>query len=68
MKAIWVPHNACVVTETNIHILTGTFIYAMCLDLIVMCLTAYKLRWRSFGHSRVGAMIFKDGLVYFIIT
>ncbi|KAG8216910.1 hypothetical protein J3R82DRAFT_7184 [Butyriboletus roseoflavus] len=46
----------------------------MSFDLIVLCLTAYKLAWsrRISGpsgiHSKLVRMVFSDGLVYFILA
>lgn len=46
----------------------------MSFDLVVLCLTAYKLAWtrRVSGtcgiHSKLVRMVFSDGLVYFILA
>ncbi|EEB86675.1 hypothetical protein MPER_16286, partial [Moniliophthora perniciosa FA553] len=45
----------------------------MCFDLIVFLLNAYKLFLRrgntnAMGESRLGKMIFGDGLIYFFIA
>ena len=72
MKAEFVPGQGCVITETNATILRGTFIYAMALDFIVLCLTGFKLvmnaRVGTGGRSRLMQLIFNDGLIYFFIT
>jgi hypothetical protein len=41
----------------------------MCFDFVVLCLTAAKLHASSVaGRSRIGTLIFHDGLVYFIVA
>ncbi|KAG7095372.1 hypothetical protein E1B28_006130 [Marasmius oreades] len=65
--------NACVIVATNNTILAVTFIYSMCFDLIVFLLNAYKLSNRRgkhnlVGESRLGKMIFSDGLIYFFVA
>ena len=40
----------------------------MCFDFIVLCLTGIRLHTSSAGHSRIGTLIFADGLVYFIVA
>lgn len=49
--------------------LAATFIYSMVFDFIVMSLTAIKLVEPGSGsRSRLVALIFKDGLIYFIVA
>jgi hypothetical protein len=69
VKAEWDPAlPGCVITFSNGTIFSATFIYSMCFDFIVLCLTAYKL-YKPFGSkSRLVQLIFKDGLVYFIVA
>ncbi|KAF9269674.1 hypothetical protein L218DRAFT_916021 [Marasmius fiardii PR-910] len=65
--------NACAIVATNNTVLAATFIYSMCFDLIVFLLNAYKLANRRgkgnvVGESRLGKMIFADGLIYFFVA
>ncbi|KIK77687.1 hypothetical protein PAXRUDRAFT_367124 [Paxillus rubicundulus Ve08.2h10] len=74
VSATWVPGIGCTLVEGNTTIAAATFIYSMCFDFVVLCLTAYKLVWSprrtgSFAlHTKLVRMIFNDGLVYFIIA
>ncbi|KIJ06600.1 hypothetical protein PAXINDRAFT_103293 [Paxillus involutus ATCC 200175] len=74
LTATWVPGSGCAITESNTTILAATFIYSMCFDFVVLCLTAYKLAWtpRRTGssplHTKLVRTIFSDGLAYFIIA
>ncbi|OAX36727.1 hypothetical protein K503DRAFT_694562 [Rhizopogon vinicolor AM-OR11-026] len=67
---VWVPGVGCQITHSNTTILSATFIYSMCFDFIVMCLSAYKLapmrRGMQGAHSQLIGMLFTDGLIYFI--
>jgi hypothetical protein len=69
LRAEWDPSTGgCIITETNPSILSATFIYSMCLDFIVLCLTGFKLHYTSANRSQIGTLIFTDGLVYFIVA
>lgn len=74
LKVVWVQDVGCTIVKSNTTILAATFIYSMSFDLIVLCLTAYKLAWtrRVSGtsgiHSKLVRMVFSDGLVYFILA
>ncbi|KAF8840542.1 hypothetical protein BDN67DRAFT_903296 [Paxillus ammoniavirescens] len=74
VSAMWVPGVGCAIVEGNTTNAAATFIYSMCFDFVVLCLTAYKLAWtpRRTGsfmlHTKLVRMIFSDGLVYFIIA
>jgi hypothetical protein len=76
MKAVWVPGTGCVITETHNEILAAIFIYSMVFDLIVLLLTTYKLSGAGsrtgaggmLARNRLAKMIFKDGLIYFILA
>ncbi|GBE83841.1 hypothetical protein SCP_0508980 [Sparassis crispa] len=48
-------------------ILAATFIYSMCFDALVMTLSALKLAPRA-GHSQLIRLLFKDGLIYFLVA
>lgn len=77
------PNQGCVITSTNTTIIVSTFIYAMCFDFTVLCLTAWKLAsprlsskegggggeiGAGMGRSKLVTMIFGDGLIYFFIA
>jgi hypothetical protein len=69
LKSVWDPQQGgCLITGTNNTILSATFIYSMCLDFIVLCLTGYKLYFLSTGRSRLVNLIVRDGLMYFIVA
>ncbi|THV01964.1 hypothetical protein K435DRAFT_853238 [Dendrothele bispora CBS 962.96] len=75
LKAVWSEEaRQCVIVETNTKVLAATFIYSMCFDLLVFLLNLWKLYLRreraggSMGTSRLGKMIFGDGLIYFFIA
>ncbi|KAF8843882.1 hypothetical protein BDN67DRAFT_1008582 [Paxillus ammoniavirescens] len=74
VSAAWVPGVGCVLVGGSTTIAVAIFIYSMCFDFIVLCLTAYKLAWdpRRTGssalHTKLVRMIFSDGLVYFIVA
>lgn len=67
MKASWVDGAGCVITQTNTTVLSATFIYSMCFDLTVLVLSAIKLLKRR-GASQIVKLLFKDGLVFFLIA
>lgn len=68
IKAAWVDPEGCVITETDNHLLAITFIYSMAFDLVVLCLTAWKLVFAGTGRSRLVNLIFGDGLIFFIVA
>ncbi|EIW78636.1 hypothetical protein CONPUDRAFT_60653 [Coniophora puteana RWD-64-598 SS2] len=73
LKAAYFPGEGCAITDSNTTVLSATFIYSMCFDLIVLCLSTYKLAWeprrKQMGaQSQLVKMIFADGLVYFFIA
>ncbi|KAF9010225.1 hypothetical protein BDQ17DRAFT_1347770 [Cyathus striatus] len=69
LKAAWIPEQGgCVITETNNKLLAVTFIYSMVFDFVVLSLTAFKLIYPATGRSRLVELIFKDGLIYFLIA
>jgi hypothetical protein len=91
LKAVWSPQaGGCIITQTNNTILAATFIYSMVFDLIVLCLSAYRLITSGLARpslngtksmiataatnpstergSRLGRLIFHDGLLYFLIA
>ncbi|OAX31917.1 hypothetical protein K503DRAFT_805667 [Rhizopogon vinicolor AM-OR11-026] len=70
LTAIWVPGVGCQITNSNTTILAVMFIYSMCFDFVVMCLSAYKLvpaqRGTKGTHTKFIGMLFTDGLIYFL--
>lgn len=68
LKAEWVPGEGCAITKTNNTVLAATFIYSMCFDLVVLVLTAVKLAFPRGQRSQLMSMLFKDGLIYFMIA
>lgn len=68
IKASWIDGEGCVITNTDNKLLAVTFIYSMCFDFLVMCLTAYKLLYPRNGRSRLVNMIFGDGLIFFFVA
>ncbi|EMD35575.1 hypothetical protein CERSUDRAFT_116303 [Gelatoporia subvermispora B] len=70
LKAAWIEGQGCVITNTNNKLLAATFIYSMCFDFTVLMLTAWGLAFPMGRRdsSRIVNMIFKDGLIFFIIA
>ncbi|KAF7351426.1 hypothetical protein MSAN_01574600 [Mycena sanguinolenta] len=68
INAAWDPVQGCVITSTDNRLLAATFIYGMSFDFTVLCLTAYKLAFPAGGKSRLITLIFRDGLIYFVIA
>ncbi|EGO03675.1 hypothetical protein SERLA73DRAFT_130089 [Serpula lacrymans var. lacrymans S7.3] len=73
LTAAWIPGSGCAIVKSNNTVLAATFIYSMCFDLVVLCLSTYKLAWTpmksgSGARSKLIRMIFSDGLIYFFIA
>ncbi|OAX33737.1 hypothetical protein K503DRAFT_495445 [Rhizopogon vinicolor AM-OR11-026] len=72
LTAVWVPGVGCQITDSKTAILSATFIYSMCFDFVVMCLSAYKLARMAIctkgTHTKFVRMLFSDGLIYFFIA
>lgn len=74
LTAVWRPGVGCTITYSDTTILAATFIYSMCFDFVVMCLSAYKLAWTPMRNgtnaapTRLSRMLFSDGLIYFFIA
>ncbi|EMD35617.1 hypothetical protein CERSUDRAFT_124868 [Gelatoporia subvermispora B] len=70
VEAQWVDGLGCVIADTSDIFLAVSFIYSICLDFIVLVLTAWglpsRVGWRT--SSRIAKLIFQDGLIYFILT
>ena len=67
-KVTWLPGAGCVIIETDTKVLAATYIYSMVFDFVVLILTGYKLLNPTVARSKLVALIFKDGLVYFVIA
>ncbi|KIK46563.1 hypothetical protein CY34DRAFT_390158 [Suillus luteus UH-Slu-Lm8-n1] len=74
LTAVWRPGVGCTITYSNTTILAATFIYSMCFDFVVLCLSAYKLAWMPMrsgtngAPTRLSRMLFSDGLIFFFIA
>lgn len=68
LKASWIPPAGCVIVSTDNHLLAITFIYTMVFDLVVLCLTGWKLVFPAHARSRLVTLIFGDGLIFFMIA
>ncbi|KII86860.1 hypothetical protein PLICRDRAFT_43536 [Plicaturopsis crispa FD-325 SS-3] len=72
LTATWVDGTGCVIVKTNTTVLAATFIYSMAFDGIVLTLNTFKLAMTGTsargGGSRLGRMIFADGLIFFLIA
>lgn len=70
---IWVDGSGCTIVTSQMPILRTIYIYGMCLDFIVLCLTVWKL---GFAKERGGGLrrmplltlLLRDGVLYFVIT
>ncbi|KAI6038834.1 hypothetical protein EDC04DRAFT_1840491 [Pisolithus marmoratus] len=68
----WTPDFGCVITGTKNMILAAISLYAMGLDLIILCFLAYKL---AFAHnlgtnalSKLSRRLISEGLLYFVVS
>ncbi|KAF9551237.1 hypothetical protein CPC08DRAFT_738330 [Agrocybe pediades] len=75
LKAAWVPGQGCVITQTDNKLLAATFIYSMCFDFSILCLTAFKLMVPNSETGRLtvlsstlGHLIFNDGFLANLIA
>lgn len=68
LKASWISPGGCVIVSTDNRILAVTFIYTMVFDFIVLCLTGWKLAFPVNARSRLVTLIFRDGLIFFMIA
>ncbi|KAH8099896.1 hypothetical protein BXZ70DRAFT_941747 [Cristinia sonorae] len=63
-----VPGQGCVAVETKRVLLMLVFIYTLAFDATIFLLTAWKLSGGRDYHSRLVRMLFRDGLVYFLLV
>ncbi|KZP33769.1 hypothetical protein FIBSPDRAFT_720172 [Athelia psychrophila] len=68
LTAEWVPGEGCAIVSTDSHILAISFMYTMLFDLVVLCLTGWKLLFPANSRSRLVTLIFTDGLIFFFIA
>ncbi|KAJ7584006.1 hypothetical protein C8J56DRAFT_952410 [Mycena floridula] len=63
----WIPTgNKCVPTRLDSRLNAAVFIYTSGIDLIVMCLMAFKVfRYRQ---DKISRLLFTDGLIYFLVV
>ncbi|KAG2370023.1 hypothetical protein BDR07DRAFT_1447380 [Suillus spraguei] len=68
VQASW-DHRAgtCVVVRTNHILLSLNYAYTMSFDFVILVMTLFVLRKR-FRHEDLSGLLYRDGLVYFIIT
>ncbi|KAG8893279.1 hypothetical protein FRB99_002089 [Tulasnella sp. 403] len=68
IKAIWSPQAAgCILADTNQFFLNLIYVYTMTFDLTVLTLSTIGLV-RTTGRSDLWALLFQDGIVYFIVA
>ena len=60
--------GGCVITISNANYVMGVFIYAMVVDLIILCLMARKTGIRMDNRTKLITILFMDGLLYFILA
>ncbi|KAH8822636.1 hypothetical protein DL96DRAFT_1698148 [Flagelloscypha sp. PMI_526] len=82
LTAVFIPGQGCIIINTNDTVLVATFIYGMCFDFVVLLLNAWRLcnlpetlrtDAAAFGYtgwhkSKLGRLIFRDGLIYFVVA
>lgn len=66
----WLDGAGCVTSNLQSSLFAAMYIYTMVFDFIIMSLTAYKLWYSNRGmqRSRMVKLLFKDGLIYFIVA
>ncbi|KIJ70306.1 hypothetical protein HYDPIDRAFT_121965 [Hydnomerulius pinastri MD-312] len=68
VKAVWNDTTgSCAVNYTNHFLLNLNYFYTMAFDLVILLFTTVALG-RHFRHSSLSGLLFRDGLVYFLIT
>jgi len=78
ITAEWSPtESACVITHISNDAVAAVYIYSMAFDALVLALNGYKLLKTGLAlkgatgadaTSKLGRLIFTDGLIYFIIA
>ena len=69
LEATWVTGVGCVITHADGPKLMAGFIYTMIFDFIILLLMVIKMFKTSNEYpSGLGTLIFKDGLIYFVIV
>ncbi|KAJ7590193.1 hypothetical protein C8J56DRAFT_1139969 [Mycena floridula] len=76
-KVVWSEHAfaepRCIVLDVSHSGISGLYTYTVVLDLIILCLTSYKLLYGGGARIRIERipifmLLFRDGLVYFIVV
>lgn len=68
LTAYWDPNVGCITHITNNKILAASYMYTICLDFIVLILTAWKLLPGACRPSHFTKALFQNGLIYFVIA
>ncbi len=68
VNANWIEGQGCFVAAFNSHIVVAAFIFTMCFDLAVLALAAGKLAFGPGKRTRLMNLMFKDGIVFFVIV
>lgn len=66
ISGMWLPGKGCITTYADGSVLMATFIYTMCFDFIILSLMTIRL-YKISAHSTLRTLVFKDGLIYFLI-
>ncbi|KAJ3484655.1 hypothetical protein NLI96_g5497 [Meripilus lineatus] len=66
--ASWIPGEGCTRQSMSLTAQLATLLYSLGFDFIVMVLCAYKLVGPLRSHSRLMNLLFRDGLIYFVIV
>ncbi|TRM62234.1 hypothetical protein BD626DRAFT_498566 [Schizophyllum amplum] len=65
LQVQWMEGSGCAITDPNTKILAATFMYTMVFDLVVLTLNLWKVMHTK---TRLGRMLFGDGIIYFIVA
>lgn len=66
----WIPGQGCANLRTNNKVLAATYAVSTVLDIVVLTLSFWKLRilTKATQKSKLTTMLFRDGLIYFIVA
>ncbi|OAX40663.1 hypothetical protein K503DRAFT_791255 [Rhizopogon vinicolor AM-OR11-026] len=68
VQASWNDQGGtCVVVNTNHILLILSYVYTMSFDFVILVMTTFALGKR-FRHEALSSLLFRNGLVYFLIT
>ena len=71
VKAIYLDDQpGCVLVSVEGNVVAATFLATMFVDFVVLLLTVYKtyMEYKSMYHSGLIKLIFRDGLLYFVVV